>query len=217
MGEGGRTVRPRGRALSRCWVIYGWVPAVGCWRTTPPHHSPENVCACHWEGAEGSRDIYPPRLSAWPAKAEPRGRCTCCPASGVPNLLEGDLRPLPWDIPTQKAAWPTALQAQLDGRGHQRHPVFPEEPFTKTRGYCHVGGGQKGGCHGSSMAQLPNRILPLVLQERLPTWWSPLGGQGGSPVGIRGCPHAGVKYWQTEPGSGQCPMLMPLQPQLPLG
>ena len=45
---------------------------------------------------------------------------------------------------TQKAVQPTTLQAQTDGRGHQRHPVFPEEPRTKVRRYCHVGGGPKG-------------------------------------------------------------------------
>ena len=49
---------------------------------------------------------------------------------------------------------------------------------------------------------MPNEILLPVPRERLPTQWSPLGGQGDSLVGVRGCPHAAVKYWKSQEVDG---------------
>ena len=95
------------------------------WRTTLSHHPSRDVCACHRDGAEGSRKADLLRLLAWSSEAEPWGRCSCHPACGVSNFPEGDLGPLPWGVHAQKAAQPAILQAWMDGKGHQRHPVPP--------------------------------------------------------------------------------------------
>ena len=49
----------------------------------------------------------------------------------VPDLSEGDQGPLPWSIFTKKVTWPTALWVPMEGRGHPRHPVLPEELLAK--------------------------------------------------------------------------------------
>ena len=218
VGRAGRTVHLRGRASAQCWVVPGQIPHMGCWRVTLPHHPPQYVPACCQGRAEGSREVCPPRLLALPAKAKPRGRCTHHMTCGALNLSEGDLGPLPWSILTKKVAWPTALWVPVDGRGHPRHHVFPEELLAEMSGHCHARGGPIGGCHGHPMAHPATGIPIQVPGERLPTWWSPLRGQRVSPVGIGGHPHAGVNYWKTEPGSRECPTPMPpqLQQQPPL-
>ena len=53
-------------------------------------------------------------------------------------------RPLPQSILTKKVTWPSALWAPTDGRGHPRHPVFPEEPLAETTRHHHAGGGPMG-------------------------------------------------------------------------
>ena len=174
---------------------------MGCWWAAPPHHSSKDVHACCQGEAERSREVYLPRPSVRPASTKSRGRCTCCTTCGVLNLSEGNPGPLPWSILTKKVTWPAALWVPMDGRGHPRHPVFPENPLAEMRRHCHAGGGPMGGCCGCTTAQPLTRILIQVLRERLPTQWSPLRSQGGSPVSIGGCPHAGFKYWKTEPGS----------------
>ena len=65
------------------------------------------------------------RAASMPCQVQTQRWISHCPDSGVPNLLEGDSRPLPQGILTQKAAQCATLQAQPDGRGHPRHPVFP--------------------------------------------------------------------------------------------
>ena len=76
-------------------------------------------------------------------------------------------------------------------------------------GYCHIGGGPKGGCHDHFAAQLPNEIPLPVPSKRPPTWWSPPEGQRSSLMGTRGHPHAKVEHWQIEPGSRGHPTSMP--------
>ena len=96
----------------------------------------------------------------------------------------------------------------MEGGGYTGHPVLPEETLAQVRGHCHAGGGPMGGCCNYLAAYLPTGIPLQIPEERRPTWWGPPRGQRGSPVGIRGHPHAGTEYWKTEPGSSahyQCP------------
>ena len=203
-GEERQNVCKGSRSLYGCRDVPGWVPTVGGWGTTPPHHSSWDVCTCHWVGAERSREADLPRSSARSSEAEPQGRSSSCPAHRILDFSGADSGPLPWGIHAQKAAQPATLWAQMDGKGHQRHSVLLEELPTEEGRYHWAWRGPKGSCHSHSAAHL-SRWTPLSdLREGLLAWWSPLGSQGGTQAGVGGCMHAGVKHWKTEQRSWWC-------------
>ena len=69
------------------------------------------------------------RLAAEPAKAGPRGGCTCHKTCRVPDLPQRDQRPLPWCILTEKVTWSTVFWAPAERAGNLGHPVFSEDPI----------------------------------------------------------------------------------------
>ena len=159
---------------------------------TAPSSSKE-FHACCWGRAEGSGEVYPPRLN------------------------------LEVNVPAVQLVGYQTSQREIQDLYHEVYllkrllspppcgPYWIEEAIkdilSSLRSCLQRWGGTtmlEEGQRGAAMA-----ALQLSCQTGIPTWWSPPGGQGGSWAGIGGCLHAGVKYWQTEPGSRWHPTLMP--------
>ena len=205
VGKERRNVCKGSRVSYGCRDVPGWVPTVGGWRTTLPHHPSRDVCTCCWVRMERSRKADLLRSLARSSKAEPWGGCSCHPACGVLDFLGGDLD-LFHEVYMLKRL--PSCHSCMGQKGWKRPPETFCPPWGAT-----YGGGEvllswrrtKGGLPCSnSMAQLPHWILLSDPRKGLLTWWSPLGGQGGTPVGIGGCLHAGVKHWKTEQRSRWC-------------
>ena len=125
-GKGRRVVHPRGRMLPRCRVVHGWIPTVGCQGTALSVYSLRDVCACCWIQAEGSGKVDLPQLLAWTPQAGPQGRCTSCPASGIPDLQRRNQAALPSGVHVKEVAQTPTVWAQMSTGSNPGHFVFFE-------------------------------------------------------------------------------------------